>query len=315
MQTITATYRVITPMFLGGAEPTAEAELRLPSFKGALRFWWRALMWGKVQDVEELRRQEAELFGSSETGQSKVVMLLDRPLIETNVIQQRWSPSSWECYTGYGIQDPIRGNRRFLAPGREFSVHLDLRRCTEQQARLAISALKVLGLVGGLGFHSRKGWGSVTLTQLEGAEWTWPNDETAWPKLVEALQDGRAQGQPRWTAFSSMFRCAAGPKQANAPEAQRWLGERYKRHVKAVLPKQHRAQFGLPRAFKPKPRSERRASPLFLHVHQCPDGKALPCAIWLPADFLPANPETPGNGRAGEDFVESLNARTGSVPQ
>ncbi len=34
MQKISATYRVTTPMFLGGAEQ--QADMRLPSFKGAL---------------------------------------------------------------------------------------------------------------------------------------------------------------------------------------------------------------------------------------------------------------------------------------
>jgi len=315
MKTITATYRVVTPMFLGGAEPTADAELRLPSFKGALRFWWRALMWGKVQDLKELRCEEAKLFGSSETGQSKALMRLDEPLIEANVIQQRWSPNSCECYTGYGIQDPVRGDRRFIAPGREFSVHLDVRRCSKEQVALLISALKVLGLVGGLGFHSRKGWGSVTLTRLKGAEWTCPNDRTEWAELVEALADGRAQGRPRWTAFSTMFRCAAGPKQPNADKAQQWLGKRYQRQVKATLPKEHRAQFGLPRAFKPIPRGERRASPLFLHVHQCPDGQAVPCAIWLPSDFLPNETEIPGKGEAAQEFLGSLSGQTSSGNQ
>ena len=37
---IRATYRITTPMFCGGAEQ--QAEFRLPSFKGVLRFWWRA---------------------------------------------------------------------------------------------------------------------------------------------------------------------------------------------------------------------------------------------------------------------------------
>ena len=41
---IRATYRIVTPMFCGGAEQ--QAEFRLASFKGVLRFWWRALMWG-----------------------------------------------------------------------------------------------------------------------------------------------------------------------------------------------------------------------------------------------------------------------------
>jgi len=42
MQTITFTCETITPMFLSGADGTTP-ELRPPSIKGALRFWWRAM--------------------------------------------------------------------------------------------------------------------------------------------------------------------------------------------------------------------------------------------------------------------------------
>ena len=56
-ETVGGTPRVTTPMFLGGAEH--EAELRLPSFKGVLRFWSRALAWDRVKDVSRLRDEEA----------------------------------------------------------------------------------------------------------------------------------------------------------------------------------------------------------------------------------------------------------------
>jgi len=46
MQEIKATYKIVTPMFLGGADH--EEEIRVPSIKGALRFWWRALAWGAI---------------------------------------------------------------------------------------------------------------------------------------------------------------------------------------------------------------------------------------------------------------------------
>ena len=52
---------VVTPMFLGGADPT-KAELRVPSIKAAMRFWWRALYDGN--DIENMAKKEAEIFGS-----------------------------------------------------------------------------------------------------------------------------------------------------------------------------------------------------------------------------------------------------------
>jgi CRISPR-associated protein Cmr1 len=304
MHTLTATYRIVTPMFLGGADPTAEAELRLPSFKGALRFWWRALQWGKVRDVQELRRKEAELFGSSETGQSKVLLRLDRPVAESNIVTDHWSPASWQRYTGYGLRD--KGERCFLRPGRDWKVHVNLRRCSEEEKAEVLASLKLLGLAGGLGARSRKGWGSVTLTALEGTDWTLPDTPAAWEKAVAMLLDQPAPGTPTWTAFSSAAKWKAASPKPNAKEAQEWLARHYQQTVKSTRPKPDRAQFGLPRMFKGSPRKERRASPLILHVHQCPNGNALPCALWLPADFLEYTPAIPGNGQVAQQFVEQL---------
>ncbi len=46
MTVINATYRIVTPMFIGNAEQKADS-VRPPAIKGALRFWWRALNWGR----------------------------------------------------------------------------------------------------------------------------------------------------------------------------------------------------------------------------------------------------------------------------
>jgi CRISPR-associated protein Cmr1 len=306
MDTLTATYSVVTPMFLGGAEPTSEAELRLPSFKGALRFWWRALMWGRVGDIEELRKREAVLFGSSETGQSRVLMRLRQPLSETNTMPCRWPASSWERYTGYGIRD--KGERCFIKCGREFTIEFNLRRCSRDQADQIIAAAKLFGLVGGLGSRSRKGWGSVTLTALEGAPWACPGDATSWEKAVGSLRAEPLPTNASHCAFTANSLWKVGPEQTDSASAQRWLGKRYQDHVKATQPKRVRAQFGLPRMFRrgTQPRKERRASPLLLHVHECPSRRALPCALWLPADFLPTTPDIPGDGSRARQFVEDL---------
>ena len=41
MDSVEFDLEVVTPMFLGGANVN-DAELRIPSIKGMLRFWWRA---------------------------------------------------------------------------------------------------------------------------------------------------------------------------------------------------------------------------------------------------------------------------------
>lgn len=62
METITFTCRVITPMFLAGADGRTP-ELRAPSIKGAMRFWWRALN-GELE-LEELKKREGKIFGDN----------------------------------------------------------------------------------------------------------------------------------------------------------------------------------------------------------------------------------------------------------
>ena len=47
MQIIEADYNIVTPMFIGGGDKQEAPEIRPPSVKGALRFWWRALQWGE----------------------------------------------------------------------------------------------------------------------------------------------------------------------------------------------------------------------------------------------------------------------------
>lgn len=60
MQTITFECEIITPLFMGGADGITP-ELRAPSIKGAMRFWWRAMN-GDLP-LEKLRQEETALFG------------------------------------------------------------------------------------------------------------------------------------------------------------------------------------------------------------------------------------------------------------
>jgi CRISPR-associated protein Cmr1 len=66
----------ITPLFLTGADPRGEPELRAASIRGALRFWLRALLGGVIgdKDLDALRKAEPAVFGSTDTGASPVVV-------------------------------------------------------------------------------------------------------------------------------------------------------------------------------------------------------------------------------------------------
>lgn len=186
--TVEATYRVVTPMFCGGADPKRTAELRLPSFKGALKFWWRALAWGRLGgSLRKIQQEEARLFGSADGGQSRVVMRLgDIPRVD-RIDSKRILDRSGHAphpaprggaiigmgarYLGYGVMGAFGANagkleRSCLAAPFGFTVHMRCRGLDHEELDSLLNALIALGALGGMGAKSRKGYGSLVLRSL-----------------------------------------------------------------------------------------------------------------------------------------------------
>ncbi|MCL6635774.1 MAG: type III-B CRISPR module RAMP protein Cmr1 [Peptococcaceae bacterium] len=65
--------RFLTPAFIGGPDGSS-AELRPPSVKGMLRFWWRAVNAGNFR-LNELKLNEARIFGDA-SGNGRVSSFL-----------------------------------------------------------------------------------------------------------------------------------------------------------------------------------------------------------------------------------------------
>ena len=98
MQYIEAEFEIVTPMFIGGAEPqSTNPTIRPPSIKGALRFWWRALAWknclknsnnNQVEALKMLHQKEAELFGlaanDNQAGQGIISLKLEKTSTRIN---------------------------------------------------------------------------------------------------------------------------------------------------------------------------------------------------------------------------------------
>lgn len=211
MTTITATYRIVTPMFCAGADQNS-AELRLPSFKGALRFWWRSLMAGKVNgDHNELRKQEAELFGASDqkTGQSKVrLRIVNREIGE--VVEPNKSlkngDNSGLAYLGYGVMKYDGKLTRPAIKNAQFTVECRFsRRASDDQVGSVQRTLILLGTVGGLGSKSRKGYGSLQIDRLE-KDGTQVQINAELEARMREIIGARNAQEPRWTAWSTNSR-------------------------------------------------------------------------------------------------------------
>jgi CRISPR-associated protein Cmr1 len=322
MQTLKATFRITTPMFISGADQK-QAELRVPSIKGALRFWWRAMAFGRCGNSQkDIRTEETKIFGGAgpSDGQSKVSLRLSEASVEFEK-QHRWKPNHWESYTGYGLVETTGTQQRnYLKPGGCFELELRIK--TERGKEDAVAdiekqrlqtVLRAFGLLGGLGGRARKGWGSVQLESLIGFanQWYAPDTVDSLRSELTSLFSSHSSDTPDYTALHTQSCFALGPPQDDAVSAHRFLAERYKETIRAIKPNHEREQFGLPRKKAGRNADQRRASPLFLHVHQLSAGKAVPMAAFLPAAFLPQNREPAGGWHHIKTFLNKIQSDEG----
>ncbi len=318
--TITATYRIVTPMFCSGANQQS-AELRVASFKGALRFWWRTLMAGKFgNDIDALHRAEASLFGSSERafGQSKVRLRLRYigNSLNPSELEKDWPqnrPAVGSTYLGYGITETGRKGEKDYKPHRiglkengTFEVRCSMpTECIEWVTR----ALVALGLFGGLGNRSRRGFGSISIQQLNEKSYALKDAEHI-RSLAETLTESSPSQSslPEFTGFSTHARLYVGPVDNSARIAHEALGETYRnfRGQPSSLRGRSKIPIGLPLQGVD---SRRRASPLLMHIHPV-GNQFVPIVLFLPSVFHPEIQE--GNKvefyRVIQKWMVSLNA-------
>ena len=321
MKRIEAKFQVVTPCFLGGANHEKEAELRLPSIKGVLRFWWRALNYVRIakgatnpnQIIENLRQEEGKLFGSSDQdeGQSSLIMRLaaenQKPL-ETQARKVLCDENGKKVgkgaiYLGYGVMD-IKGSltRPCLEAPFEFTLQIGAKE--ERHLEDVLPTLKLLGLLGGLGSKSRKGYGSLNLIELKGDgidAWQKPANENQYKKQLSDLLKPTLDHdkEPEISAFSSKaricltrFKCKTGMEVINS------YGQEMQEYRRRIEHKKDKAVFGLPLkgVGVNLKEHERRASPLFFHVHKI-SGEFVGVAVLLCSQFLPKNEKISANKR------------------
>ena len=172
----------VTPLFLGGADPRGEPELRAASIRGALRFWFRALLGGIIGDdnkgLELLRNDEAKVFGSTKFGASPIIIQVEYSDFRTTPFSQLAQRDS--ATRSYGLPGVAylffvaRGTRRnrerkAINPGTKFNLKLSLRPglIGKQKAfQHACAALWLLTHLGGLGARSRRGSGSLQVIRV-----------------------------------------------------------------------------------------------------------------------------------------------------
>ncbi len=170
----------ITPMFLGGAD--GNAELRPPSIKAALRFWWRALNGGLP--LEQLKRQEAEIFGGSgdNEGKSKFSIRVENSKIKPSqrllksfrvpAINHHSISISILDYLTFGpcsYNKTIKSNeynRTYIDIGSKFDLVFSYDNNLINKTEI-FDLLFLVSCIGGLGAKSRNGFGRFIIKNDE----------------------------------------------------------------------------------------------------------------------------------------------------
>ncbi len=181
MKSITFTCEVVTPMFLAGADGSTP-ELRAPSIKGALRFWWRALNGDK--DIKELRKQEAEIFGGTDekVGRSKVIIQSSHYKIEP--LPEKPLPHHTGDRNCPACNNDNVCKKGFPNESIPISYKFDIKLSLSQEILLSdsqkfdldkLESIFILAcLLGGLGRRSRRGFGSVKIIKKNSSLFSMP---------------------------------------------------------------------------------------------------------------------------------------------
>ena len=146
MQTVTFTCETITPMFLNGAYGD-NPELRAPSIKGALRFWWRAMN-GHLT-LEKLKNTEGVLFGNTERRSSFSMKIVEKEPLR--IKSEFVLPHKERSFTKQAIQVGQKFDIVFYCP-------------KDATTQLIKNLFPLCCALGGFGGRSRRGFGGIKIT-------------------------------------------------------------------------------------------------------------------------------------------------------
>ncbi len=222
MKQIRFDLETITPMFICG-ENQQKVELRPPSIKGLMRFWWRAYYWGKkTEDIssEAMLKKEGEIFGiASGTDKKSRKSGFSIRIIPGN-IESKFEPfpkrqvkttnkgSSPNIdileYLAYGAYSK-KEKKNYLPVNSSFAVILNISDDATQNgyAHDIVMSFYWLSFLGGIGAKSRNGFGNFGVKKIQVSEtdligdikFTFPSKEFISEKILNPHI-------PPFTAFS-----------------------------------------------------------------------------------------------------------------
>ena len=175
---LVAHYKIVTPMFLGGEDQRADnTQFRNASFKGALRFWWRALNWGaalkdagnqQATALSLLHEREGKLFGLASDGKNSRQSCVHIHSELRGAMVSKTSLPNHTYLLGMGLYKHNEVMLRDYIQGGNLTIRLAFKPSTTEEDIASVQQAAIaLGLLGGLGSRSRKGFGSLALQKID----------------------------------------------------------------------------------------------------------------------------------------------------
>jgi len=186
------TLEIVTPLFSGGADPRGEPELRVPSFRGALRFWFRALLGGVLgNDTQVILTKESGVFGSTESASPVAIRLRANKLVTQSFSELAQKPGV--AYLFFSARHTKKEpERKAFVPRQSFELSI----LYQSEIKPVYASLWLFSHLGGLGSRSRRGGGNLQVLRSEPAETISEGLPTlaVGAKTPEELQKELAQG-------------------------------------------------------------------------------------------------------------------------
>jgi len=274
---------VVTPLFLGGADPSTP-ELRVAPFKGMLRFWWRALYGSN--DLKEMKKEEAGIFGSTEKKSMLHINIVEASGIKvdrSNLPSGDRGTSNLGTidYLAYGLCEYNKEKKQIeyvkghFEPKTSFTLELYAKADLFPQV---YDALKCFLLYGGIGARSRNGFGSLYCADIH----------------IEDNPPERSNLPLKFTAFSKDKRLFRFGFHDSWDKALSEIGKYY-REARLLLEEKHlyerRSLLSKPIIQAQHNSNSRHSKPYFLHVNRIGENRFQGQILFLPYQYYDPDSE------------------------
>ncbi|HOX00913.1 MAG TPA: type III-B CRISPR module RAMP protein Cmr1 [Candidatus Paceibacterota bacterium] len=172
MKTATFDLDIISPCFCGGAQPKKTAEIRAPSIRGQLRWWFRTLGGFKSLAPRPVSKQEAIIFGSTAGDNGRAGKLTVRVRTNQTVSGVRDSQEleypmfSGPAYLTFPIQSREKDGHKSQYNGRGVVISGSFQLCVTWRGSLSLwhdihALIGVFVHIGSLGYRGRRAMGGL----------------------------------------------------------------------------------------------------------------------------------------------------------